>query len=149
MACAVLHSVDPKKNDSNTAAHIWFKRGDNMPNKNNTAAELFDISLPKGLQMQPEKAREVNTIYSFKISGEGGGEWTCDLTSNPPHCYRGLTRNADCAIGLAHDHFLAMMHDPSTSMQLYFGGQMRVSGDPRLTMNLPQLFALAPKKIPS
>ena len=53
------------------------------------AKELFDVLIPQGLKQFPDKAREVNAIYAFKITGDGGGEWTVDLTSNPPTIVKG------------------------------------------------------------
>jgi putative sterol carrier protein len=114
-----------------------------MANLPETAAELFDTVVPAGLKLHPDKARELNAIYAFKISGEGGGEWTVDLTSNPPTCVRGDSGKAQCTIEIAHDDFKTMLTDPNAGMQLYFQGKLRVSGDPMLAMKLQQLFELA------
>ena len=107
------------------------------------AAELFDRQVPAGLARYPAEAREVNAIYAFKIGGEGGGEWTVDLTSNPPTCVRGDTGKAQCTVEVAHDDFKSMLSDPNAGMQLYFQGKLRVSGDPMLAMKLQELFKLA------
>ena len=107
------------------------------------ATETFDVAVPEGLLKYPDKAREVNAIYTFKISGEGGGDWTVDLTSDPPTCVRGDSGKAQCTIDIAHEDFQAMLKDPNAGMQLYFQGKLRVSGDPMLAMKLQQLFDLA------
>jgi putative sterol carrier protein len=107
------------------------------------ATETFDVAIPAGLAQYADKAREVNAIYCFKISGEGGGDWTVDLTSEKPSCVRGDTGNSQCTIEIAHDDFKTMLADPNAGMQLYFQGKLRVSGDPMLAMKLQQLFELA------
>lgn len=107
------------------------------------AQELFDVMIPEGLKRFPDKAREVNAIYGFKISGEGGGEWTVDLTSNPPECSRGDTGKSQCTISVAHDDFKTMLSDPQAGMQLFFQGKLQVAGDPTLAMKLQQLIDLA------
>ena len=107
------------------------------------AQELFDVLVPQGLKAFPDKAREVNAIYAFKIAGEGGGEWTVDLTSDPPTSVKGAGANAQCTIEVAHDDFKTMLSDPNAGMQLYFQGKLRVSGDPMLAMKLQQFFDLA------
>jgi putative sterol carrier protein len=107
------------------------------------AQELFDVLVPQGLKQFPDKAREVNAIYAFKISGEGGGEWTADLTSDPPTIVKGDTGKAQCTIEVAHDDFKTMLSDPNAGMQLYFQGKLRVSGDPMLAMKLQQFFDIA------
>jgi hypothetical protein len=117
-----------------------------MPALPKDAQELFNVLVPQGLEKFPDKAREVNAIYGFKISGEGGGEWTVDLTSNPPTCVPGVGANAQCTVEVAHEDFKTMLADPNAGMQLYFQGKLRVSGDPMLAMKLQQLFELAGPK---
>ncbi len=107
------------------------------------AQELFDVLVPQGLKSFPDKAREVNAIYAFKISGEGGGEWTADLTADPPTIVKGDTGKAQCTIDVAHEDFKTMLSDPNAGMQLYFQGKLRVSGDPMLAMKLQQFFDIA------
>ncbi len=107
------------------------------------AQELFDVLIPQGLKQFPDKAREVNAVYAFKISGEGGGEWTVDLTSDPPTIVKGDSGKAQCTVDVAHDDFKTMLSDPNAGMQLYFQGKLRVSGDPMLAMKLQQFFDIA------
>lgn len=107
------------------------------------ATETFDVAIPAGLKQFGDKARELNAIYGFKVSGEGGGDWTVDLASDPPSCVRGDTGKAQCTIEIDHEDFKSMLKDPNQGMQLYFQGKLRVSGDPMLAMKLQQLFELA------
>jgi putative sterol carrier protein len=107
------------------------------------AIETFDVAVPAGLKQYPDKAREVNAIYAFKVTGERGGEWTVDLTGDPPTCARGDSGKAQCTIDIADEDFESMLKDPNAGMQLYFQGKLRVSGDPMLAMKLQQLFDLA------
>src|SRR5687768_5222254 len=107
------------------------------------AKELFDVQVPEALKKHPDRAREVNAIYGFKISGEGGGEWTVDLTSDPPTVVQGDSGKAQCSIEVAHEDFKNMLTDPQVGMQLYFQGKLRVTGDPMLATKLQQFFAIA------
>jgi len=110
------------------------------------AQELFDNLVPEGLKQFPDKARELNAIYCFKITGEGGGEWTVDLTANPPTCTKGDSGKAQCTVEVSNEDFKTMLGDPNAGMQLYFQGKLRVSGDPMLAMKLQQLFEIARPK---
>jgi hypothetical protein len=114
-----------------------------MANLPKDASELFDDLVPKGLAAFPDKARELNAVYCFKITGEGGGEWTVDTTSSPPTCTKGDTGKAQCTVSVTHDDFKTMLGDPNAGMQLYFQGKLQVTGDPMLAMKLQQLFELA------
>ena len=109
-----------------------------MPQMPKDAQDLFDNLVPEGLKQYPDKARELNAIYCFKISGDGGGDWTVDLASDPPTCSRGDSGKAQCTIEVAHDDFKAMLGNPQVGMQLYFQGKLKVSGDPMLATKLNQ-----------
>ena len=106
------------------------------------AVELFDDRVPAALKKNPEKAKEVGAIFGFKISGDGGGEWTVDLTGDPPTCVRGDQGTAQCTVEVAHDDFKEMLTDPQAGMQMYFSGKLKVSGDPMLATKLQQLFRI-------
>ncbi len=107
------------------------------------AVQLFDVMIPKALANHPDKAKEVNAIYAFKITGDGGGEWTVDLVNSPPTCAKGDSGKAQCTIEVAHEDFKAMLGNPQAGMQLYFQGKLRVVGDPMLATKLQQFFAFA------
>lgn len=111
------------------------------------AQEVFDVLVPQGLTQFPDKARELNATYCFKISGDGGGDWTVDCTSNPPTCTKGASDKAQCTIEVSNEDFKTMLGgDPNAGMQLFFAGKLRVSGDVTLAMKLQQLFELARPK---
>lgn len=114
-----------------------------MPQMPKDAKELFDEQVPKALKEHPDKAKMVNAVYCFKISGEGGGEWTVDLASDPPTVAQGDSGKAQCTVEVAHEDFKAMLGNPQVGMQLYFQGKLKVTGDPMLATKLQQFFALA------
>lgn len=112
-----------------------------------SAQEVFDDLVPKGLAQFPDKAGELNAIYAFKISGDGGGDWTVDTVAKPPTCTKGANDNAQCTIEVSNEDFKTMLGgDPNAGMQLFFAGKLRVSGDVTLAMKLQQLFELARPK---
>ncbi|MFN8587107.1 MAG: SCP2 sterol-binding domain-containing protein [Candidatus Eisenbacteria bacterium] len=106
-------------------------------------ADLFDTRIPAGLRQFPEQARAVNAVYAFKIAGEGGGDWTCDLTANQPSCVRGSSVPAQCTFECDAADFARVLQDPNEAMSLYFRGKLKVSGDSMLAMKLQELFKLA------
>lgn len=110
------------------------------------AQDLFNNLVPEGLKQYPDKAGELNAIFCFKITGEGGGEWTVDTTAKPPTCIQGDSGKAQCTVIVSHDDFKTMLSDPNAGMQLYFQGKLQVQGDPMLAMKLQQLFEIARPK---
>lgn len=107
------------------------------------AQTLFNTKVPEALTANAAKARELNAVYCFKITGDGGGTWTVDLASDPPTCKSGEGAKPQCTIEVAHDDFKGMLTNPSLGMQLYFQGKLRVNGDPMLATKLQKLFSLA------
>ncbi len=107
------------------------------------AQELFNVQVPDALSKFPDKAHEIGAVYLFKISGDGGGTWTVDLTANPPVVTQGDKGNAQCTFEVAHDDFKQMLTNPAMGMQLYFQGKLRVTGDPMLATKLQKLFQLS------
>jgi putative sterol carrier protein len=113
-----------------------------MANPPSSAAELFDKQIPASLAKNPDKAKEVNAVYLFKITGDNGGTWTVDLAGASPSCTQGDKGNAQCTIEVANTDFMQMITNPAAGMQLYFQGKLKVSGDPTLAMKLQKLFQL-------
>jgi hypothetical protein len=107
------------------------------------AKELFDDQVPKAIAKHPDKAKEIGAVYLFKITGDGGGEWTVDLASATPTCQPGTHGTAQCTIEVAHEDFKAMLGNPQLGMQLYFQGKLRVTGDPMLATKLQKLFTMS------
>lgn len=106
------------------------------------AKVLFEEKLPKVLSAAPDKARQIDAVYLFKISGGDGGTWTVDLKANPPACKTGDAGNAECTIEITDQDFNSMIADPNVGMQLYFQGKLKVSGNPMLATKLQQLLGM-------
>src|SRR5437868_3820564 len=107
-----------------------------------SASHLFDTLLPEALTKNPDKAREVGAVYAFKVTGDGGGEWTVDLAAPQPHIEKGARAGANCTISVANADFMSMLTNPALGMQLFMSGKLRVEGDPMLAMKLQKLFSL-------
>ena len=107
-----------------------------------SAQELFNTQIPEALAKHADKAKEINAVYLFKITGDDGGTWTVDLAGSPPSCTPGDKGNAQCTVEVASDDFKTMLSDPNAGMQLYFQGKLRVTGDPMLATKLQKLFSM-------
>ncbi|MCA9665780.1 MAG: SCP2 sterol-binding domain-containing protein [Myxococcales bacterium] len=106
------------------------------------AKTLFNEKLPQLIEKEPDKARELDAIYLFNITGDNGGTWTVDVKSESPSIKEGDSGNAECSIEVTSEDFEAMMKDPQVGMQLYFQGKLKVSGNPMLATKLQQLFQM-------
>jgi hypothetical protein len=107
-----------------------------------SAKELFDVQVPAAIAQNPAKAKEINAVYLFKITGDDGGEWTVDLASETPFCKSGVHGSPQCTVEVAHADFKSMLTNPALGMQLYFQGKLKVTGDPMLATKLQKLFSM-------
>jgi hypothetical protein len=103
-------------------------------------AELFNERFPAALAAHPAQAREVDAIFCFNITGEGGGQWTVDLKADPPVCIEGDNGSAQLTISVAAEDFKAMLSDGQAGMRLYLEDKLRLDGDPSLATRLPSFF---------
>lgn len=109
-----------------------------------SASQLFDEVLPALLSEHAAKAKEVGVVYAFKVTGEGGGEWTVDLKGKIPDIQKGLQAGAGCVVEMAHQDLLTALANPSKFLQMFLAGKVKVtSGDPMLLMKLQRLLELA------
>jgi len=106
------------------------------------AKTMFDEKMPKALAKDPEKAKELNAIYLFKVTGDRGGTWTVDCKGDPPKVVAGEEGTAECSIELTDEDFEAMIKDPQMGMQLFFQGKIKITGDPVLATKLGNLFGI-------
>ena len=113
------------------------------------ARELFEEQVPRVLAQHTERAREVDAVFCFKITGEGGGEWTVDLTSDPPSCRAGDSGSAQCTLEVAHEDFKTMFTDPQAGTALLFANRLKVTGDASVVRRIREFFELANGVVPS
>ena len=106
------------------------------------ATTLFNEKLPATLEANPAKAKELDAIFLFKISGDNGGTWTVDLKADAPSVNEGDSGSAECTIEMTDEDFEEMMKDPALGMQLFFQGKLKIEGDPMLATKLQNIFAL-------
>lgn len=106
-----------------------------------TPAELFGERVPRALEANPDKAREVDAVFRFKITGDGGGDWTVDLTADPPTCTESDgDGGAQCTIEVSADDFREMLTDSSAGMRLYLEEKLKIEGDATVAKRLPIFF---------
>jgi hypothetical protein len=109
----------------------------------NTASDLFDTYLPLGINCYPERVKEINAVFAFKIEGEGGGEWVLDCTTTPPKMHKGTGPNpAVVTIEMDHEDFKRILVSHNAGLELYCAGKIRITGDTNQANKLGLFFEI-------
>jgi len=99
----------------------------------------FTKNLPEKIGSDPDRAKEINAIFLFKIEGEGGGTWTVDLKGDSPGVSEGEVGTPDCTLELSGEVGRDISDNPQQAMAVYFQGKLKVSGNARLATKLQHL----------
>jgi putative sterol carrier protein len=102
------------------------------------AKTMFDQKIPQTISNDPAKAKGIGAVFLFKITGDGGGTWTVNLKDDLG-VKAGEAGGADCTIECSHEDWKKLTDNPSSAMQLYFQGKLKVSGNAMLATKLQQV----------
>ena len=101
--------------------------------------KLFETDLANAMTVKPDLVRRVGVKYQFNVTGDGGGEWFVDASASGPSVARGNPSRADCTITLSVQDFEQLWQNPSSGMNLFFSGRLRIAGDAMLAMRFQDL----------
>ncbi|NLE48735.1 MAG: SCP2 sterol-binding domain-containing protein [Sandaracinaceae bacterium] len=104
------------------------------------AQTSFTETIPANIARSPERARSVGAVFVFRIEGEGGGTWTVDL-KNEPGVYEGEREDAECIIECSSETWKKLSDSPASAMQLFFQGELKVTGNAMLATRLQAVIA--------
>ena len=110
-----------------------FQKEQNMADV--TCQEIFGTILPERLDGN-EKARAVDALYVFDITGDDGGKWTVDLRTDADQVKEGETEGADCTITMTSENFVKLWTGSLAASAAYMFGKLKVKGDMGLALKL-------------
>jgi putative sterol carrier protein len=104
-----------------------------------TCKDIFETDIGGRISKDPAKAKTVNAIYAFDVTGDGGGKWTVDLKSDPPAVKAGDAGNAECTITVSAQDFLDIDTGKLNPQVAFMSGKLRIKGDMSKAMKLGQV----------
>jgi hypothetical protein len=105
--------------------------------------DFFNNRVTEALRRHPNRAKDVQAVFLFRVSGPDGGIWTADLVSSPPSCVAGESVPAQCTIEVADQDLGAMIDGGmQVAMQVFLSGKLKLSGDTTLLMRLSKILQM-------
>ena len=101
-----------------------------------TVKEIFEQRIPDGIKEDPDKAKSINAIYQFKVTGDEGGDWYVDLTADPPNVAAGVNDDAKCTITVGDADFIDVVTGKLNAQMAFMSGKLKIAGDMSLAMKL-------------
>jgi len=83
---------------------------------------VFEDVLAKGIANNAEKAKTVDAIYQFDVTGDDGGTWVIDLTKDAEWISEGPSDDAQCTIEVASEDWLGILNNELNPMQAFMMG---------------------------
>ena len=109
-----------------------------------TAAGYF-ANIAKNVGLDPEKAKSMNAVFKFDLTGDDGGTWTIDLRKDNAGeiVMTGEGPEPNVTIGIAAADFVGIFEGKVNPMQAFMMGKIKVKGDMGLALKLQNILALA------
>lgn len=102
-----------------------------------TVPEIFE-RMP-GL-FQPDRAAGVDASVAYKVTGEGGGEYTCIVKDGTFALETSARPDANATVTISAADWIALNEGTLDPMAAYMSGKLKATGDQNLLMKFPKLF---------
>jgi putative sterol carrier protein len=104
-----------------------------------TVAAVFE-NMSRGFKA--DAAKDVDVVFQFSISGEGGGDWMVAVKDGTCKVDTGVHAKPNTTIKMAGTDFLAMMSGKMTAMQAYTSGKIKIEGDLMKSQLIEKIFKI-------
>jgi putative sterol carrier protein len=102
-----------------------------------SAAAIFD-AMPGAFVA--DAAADVDVVFQFVISGDGGGDWYSVIKDGNCAVEAGSHEKPGCTLKMTDADFLNMMNGVLPPMQAYTSGKLKIEGDIMKSQLIEKLF---------
>lgn len=110
-----------------------------------TPKQIFEERIGGQIKADPERAKTINAVYQFDISGPNGGTWTVSLKPDNVGVTAGAAAAAGCTISMTDKDFVDLVTGKLQAQAAFMSGKLKIKGDMSLAMKLQQVIG---KKAP-
>jgi len=89
-----------------------------------------------------DAAQDLDAVFQFEITGDGGGNWTIVVKNGACEISEGTHDAPSVTLTMSAETWLGMINKEINGMQAFMGGQLKAAGDIMLAQRVEQLFPL-------
>ena len=92
---------------------------------------------------QPEKAKGVNAVIQYHLTGEEGGDWIITIHDDECKVKEGVAENPKMTLTADAREFGDILLGKMDGMAAFMQGKLKLSGDLNLAMKLTSFFKMS------
>ncbi|MCL4468184.1 MAG: SCP2 sterol-binding domain-containing protein [Deltaproteobacteria bacterium] len=116
--------------------YINTKEVNEMPEFPKTVKELFEKTIPDNINRDLEKAKGLNAVYQFDITGAEAGTWVVNATPAKQGVSSGPSPDAKCTITVTDKDILDIVSGKLNPQMAFMSGKLKIKGDMGLALKL-------------
>lgn len=101
-----------------------------------TAQEIFQDKIATKVKENADKAKDINAVYEFQLTGDNASTWTLDLTQEGGAISEGSNGNADCTVIIDSKDLSDIVEGSLNPQMAFMSGKLKVTGDMGLALKL-------------
>lgn len=110
-----------------------------MPEKIETVQQIFEEICN---YFKPEKAKGVNAVIQFNISGDGGGQWMMTVKDETCTVEAGKAEKPRTTFVAKDEDWLKIINGELNPMNAYMMGKIKVLGDMSIALRFQAMFSI-------
>jgi putative sterol carrier protein len=103
--------------------------------------EILEQKIPEKVKAKPEVGKAINAPVVFDLSGDGGGQWTLDFSTENCEVRTGSTDDAKVTLCMTAEDFVSMIDGELNAQKAFLTGKLKVKGDMGAALKLGQLLS--------
>lgn len=102
-----------------------------------TVKDLFD-AMPE--KFHPEAAQNMDVVYQFDITGDGGGKWYAAIKDGTITVVEGEHESPNMVLTMGAQDYIDMSTGKLNGQMAFMSGKLKVKGDLALAMKMKSIF---------
>jgi putative sterol carrier protein len=101
--------------------------------------EWFETELSEKVKDDPSVVEGFDGVLDFKITGDGGGDWSVEIRDNVLNVQEGSHEKPDILVTMKAPDFVNFINGKLNGQMAFMTGKLKVKGNMQLAMKLNKL----------